>query len=129
MREARGVRDELLPFCRIENLYGPFERYPPPGKELSISPRPDQIPAAKHRPRLLVTNPESLVRPDNAGLHQGCHVGKPLGEPGRVSPDTEDICEEEISDDGSPDHPGSHSLRPGSSSKVAGFMFCVLTEI
>ena len=40
MREARGVRDELLPFCRIENLYGPFERYPPPGKDLSLSPWP-----------------------------------------------------------------------------------------
>ena len=38
VREARGVGDELLPFCRVENLYRPFYRDPPPtDTELVVS--------------------------------------------------------------------------------------------
>ena len=123
VREARGVGDELLPLCRVENLYRPLDWDPPPDMIQRPHSQPlcltRPLPAAEHRPGLLVTNPESLVRPDDPSLHQGRHVGEPLGQPGGVSPDTENIGQQEISDDCSSDHPGSDSLRSRSPSKVS----------
>ena len=98
VRIARLVGDETLPLGGIQHLDGPLDRYPPP--------------AAVHLRALLLADPPRLVRPHDPCLDELDHVGEPLGEPGGVAADAEDIGEQEVADDRPPHYPRPHPLSP-----------------
>ena len=98
MGVARLVGDEALPLGGVQDLDGPLDRDPPS--------------ASVHLDALLLPDAPGLVRPHDPGLDELDHVGEPLGEPGGVTADAEDVGEQEVADDRPPHDPGPDPLSP-----------------